>query len=68
MANYIQTLQAENIELKAAIEAARDELQTLRAYLASPKFTGEGAGELCGYVSVADVENRLQLALRALEV
>lgn len=67
MANFIQSLQAENRELKANAETAREEIQALRAYLASSKFTGEGAGELSGYVSVKDVESRLMQILNGLD-
>lgn len=36
--NYIQRLQTENEELRAMVEAAQNELQAFRAYMASSKF------------------------------
>ncbi len=57
MANHIQNLQNTVDELTTRINLADDSLQAFRAYLASPKFTGES--ELQGYISIQDVEQRL---------
>lgn len=57
MANHIQNLQNTVNEQGTRIAAADDAIQSLRGYLASPKFTGES--ELQGYVSIKDVESRL---------
>lgn len=49
--------QVEIDTLTTRINLADDSLQRFRAYLASPKFTGES--ELQGYISIQDVERRL---------
>lgn len=57
MANHIHNLQEKVDELTTRINLADDSLQAFRAYLASPKFAANG--ELQGYISIQDVEQRL---------
>ena len=59
--NYINKLQAENAELKSRVDAADAAIRELRVYLASNKFTGNPESELHGYVSVRDVDRRLNI-------
>lgn len=66
MANHIQNLQTQVDQLTTQVNLADDSLQAFRAYLASPKFTGDGAGELQGYISIQDVEHRLSEIWREL--
>lgn len=53
MANYINTLQAENAALKAEIEAKNELIRDLRAHLASSKFWNDTT------IQVGDVDKWL---------
>lgn len=57
MATTVNKLQEEIDTLNTRINLADDSLQLFRAHLQSPKFSD--AGELQGYISVADVERFL---------
>lgn len=62
--NYIKALEADNAELKKAVDAANETIMDLAQYLNLPKFhCGDG---LDGYVNVDDVKSRLILIKDAL--
>jgi len=64
MANQITAMQTQVDELTTRINLADDSLQSFRAYLSSPKFTGDS--ELQGYISIQDVEHHLAAIWREL--
>jgi len=55
--NYIQKLKEENVEYINKINSALDEIIAIRCYLQSNKFCC--GNELDGYVSISDVQVRL---------
>ena len=66
--NYIKQLQAENAELRQALDAARDEIAAFRAHLHSAKFAGvESDGSRKDWIATADVFARLANINDALE-
>ena len=62
--NYIKALEADNAELKKAVDAANETIMDLAQYLNLPKF--HCGDELDGYVNVEDVKSRLILIKDAL--
>jgi hypothetical protein len=58
--NYIKRLEADNLELRAQLEAVRAELQGFRVHLASAKFVGlESDGGRRDWIATGDVHARL---------
>jgi hypothetical protein len=56
MANFIKTLQAENAEMKAKIEAMEHAMNLFRSHLCSSKFQGfEADGSRRDWIAVNDV-------------
>lgn len=62
MANFIQTLQAENQDKADRIAAALEEMESFRVLLLSPKHQGvDSAGNRNDWISTADVLRRLEI-------
>lgn len=62
MANFIQTLQAENQDKADRIAAALEEMESFRAILLSPKHQGvDSAGQRNDWISTGDVLRRLEI-------
>ena len=59
MANFIQSLQAENKGLKENRENTINEINNFLEHLNSPKFQGFEGGERKDWIATADVRVRL---------
>lgn len=51
----------QNAEMKATLAEVKAELRVLRAYLYSDKFTGTDNGERKDWISISELEGRLQI-------